>query len=96
MEETFNEQELKALGRLLERGQKMELDVITRTHGANPIFDPQAELDVPVGVSKADVVSLDDLPSAEANQAILDGHVLHTLFQAGEASRFRGRVRFIV
>jgi hypothetical protein len=88
LEESFNEQELKALARLLERGQKVELDLFTRSHGANPIFDPQAELDVPVGVAKADVVSLGDLPSAEANQAILDGQVLHVLFQAGEASRF--------
>jgi hypothetical protein len=88
LEEAYNEQELKALSRLLDRSQKVELDLFTRTHGANPIFDPLAELDIPVGVAKADVVSLDNLPSAEANQAILDGHVLHTLFQAGEASRF--------
>jgi hypothetical protein len=88
LEEAFTEQELKALARLLERGQKVELDLFTRTHGANPLFDPQAELDVPIGVAKAEAVALDDLPTADANQAILNGQVLHTLFQAGEASRF--------
>jgi hypothetical protein len=88
LEESLTEQELKALGRLLERGQKVELELFTRTHGANPLFDPQAELDVPIGVAKADVVSLDDVASFDANQAILDGQVLHVLFQAGEASRF--------
>ncbi len=80
--------ERAALGRLLSRGQKIEIEVFLRTHGANPLFDPQAELDFPVGVAKADMVDLLKPPSREALAAILDGRVIHVLFQAGEASRF--------
>ncbi len=80
--------EAATVGRLIALNKKVELEVFIRTHGPNPLFDPAADLDVPVGVAKADVVDLHELPSAEANRAILDGQVLHVLFQAGEASRF--------
>lgn len=80
--------ERASLGRLLKRGQKIEIEVFLRTHGPNPLFDPQAEIDIPLGVAKADAVDLSAPPTAEALAAILDGHVVHVLFQAGEASRF--------
>lgn len=84
----FEGHEAATLGRLLARGKKLEAEVFVRTHGPNPISDPNAEPDVPVGVAKADVVDLHESASAEANRAILDGEILHVLFQAGEASRF--------
>src|SRR3954469_12765354 len=44
--------ELATLGRLLKRGVKIELEVFIRSHGPNPIFDPQTEIDAPVEVAK--------------------------------------------
>lgn len=89
LEASLEEHELVNLGRLIQMGKKMELELFIRTHGANPIFDPQAELDVPVGVAHADKVDLFEPPSGEALEAILNGDILHVLFQAGEASRFQ-------
>lgn len=89
LEEAFAEHEAAALGRLLELGKKQEAELFVRTHGPNPIFDPQNELDLPVGVARADVVNLAEAASAEAEAAILDGRIVHVLFQAGEASRFQ-------
>lgn len=88
LEEGLEDYERKTLGRLLKRGKKIEIDVFIRSHGPNPIFDPQAEIDVPVGVARADHVLLSEPATAEANRAILNGDIVHTLFQAGEASRF--------
>ena len=88
LENSLADHEAATLGRLLARGNKVEIEVFVRTHGPNPIFDPQAELDIPVGAAKADVIDLHTPASAEANRAILDGEILHLLFQAGEASRF--------
>ncbi len=85
---SLEEHEAATLGRLLARGKKVEIEMFIRTHGANPLFEPQGDLDVPVGIAKADVVDLHNLPSASANRAILDGEILHVLFQAGEATRF--------
>jgi len=84
----LEEHEKKTLGRLLARGKKPEIEVFTRTHGPNPVIDPKKEWDAPVGVAKADRVDLTQSASPEANQAILNGDVVHVLFQAGEASRF--------
>jgi hypothetical protein len=88
LDECLVEHEKKTLGRLLKRGKKIEIDVFIRSHGPNPIFDPQAEIDIPVGVAKADAVPLTEPASADANRAILNGDIVHVLFQAGEASRF--------
>lgn len=88
LQESLVEHEAATLGRLLARGKKEELEVFVRTHGANPLVDPQSNLNVVVGIAKADVVDLQESSSAEANRAILDGEVLHVLFQAGEATRF--------
>ncbi len=88
LENGLAEHELATLGRLLARGNKVEIEVFVRTHGPNPIFDPQGDLNIAIGAAKADVVSLDDSATAEANRAVLDGEVLHIFFQAGEASRF--------
>lgn len=85
---SLSELDRKTLGRLLSRGQKQEIENFIRTHGANPIFDPLHDLDHKVGVAKADVVSLKNAPSHEAQAAILNGDIVHFLFQAGEASRF--------
>lgn len=87
--DALSEHDAETLGRLLARGQKAEIELFVRTHGPNPIFDPAKDLDVPVGVAKADVVPLDQAASAEANAAILRGDVVHALFQAGEATRFQ-------
>jgi hypothetical protein len=88
LEEGLKDHEKQALGRLLKRGVKLEIEVFVRTHGPNPVFDPQDELDVQVGVASADRVNLSEAPSAAAVNAILKGEVVHVLFQAGEASRF--------
>lgn len=85
---SLSQQERLSLGRLLERAQKPELEVFTRTRGCNPLFDPETDLNMVVGIAKAEPVFLDQPASAEANQAILMGDVVHVLFQAGEASRF--------
>lgn len=88
LDEGLVEHEKKTLGRLLRRSKKIEIDVFIRSHGPNPIFNPQTEIDAHVGVAKADTVHLNEPPSAEAHRAILKGEVVHVLFQAGEASRF--------
>ncbi|MCG3205236.1 MAG: hypothetical protein KCHDKBKB_01955 [Elusimicrobia bacterium] len=88
LKESLADHELVTLGRLLARGKKEEIEVFIRTHGPNPLFDPHCELDVPVGVAKADVLDLRTPATQQANQAILEGEVLHILFQAGEATRF--------
>ncbi len=87
--QSLADHELVTLGRLLERGKKAEIESFIRTHGANPLFDPQRELEWPVGVVKADVVPMSRASSEEANRAILDGKIVHVFFQAGEASRFQ-------
>jgi len=87
LENSLEEHERQALGRLLARGKKTEIEIFIRTHGANPISDPQAEVNVAVGVAKADVVNLSKEPSERANAAFLNGEVVYVLFQAGEASR---------
>ena len=89
LEESLSEHELKTLGRLLERANKLELEVFIHSHGANPLFDPQADIDTQVGVAKADTVDLSVPPSPRANKAILNGDVVHVLFHAGEATRFQ-------
>lgn len=89
LESALAEHELKTLGRLLTRGNKLELEVFLRTHGVNPIFNPKDEIDVPVGVAKADVVDLREDPRPEAHRVILNGDIVHVLFQAGEATRFK-------
>jgi hypothetical protein len=89
LQASFPDHELVTLGRLLARGKKLEIEVFVRTHGPNPLFDPQRDLEVPVGVARADVVDLGQPAGAEANSAVLSGEVLHVLFQAGEASRFQ-------
>src|SRR5581483_5169470 len=48
LEEALSEHEAAALGRLLELGKKQEAELFVRTHGPNPLFDPQKDLDVPV------------------------------------------------
>lgn len=88
LENSLKEHERQALGRLLERGQKAEIELFLRTHGANPISDPQAAINVPVRVAKADVVDLESPPSPAAIASYLNGEVVYVLFQAGEASRF--------
>ncbi len=85
---SLSQHERETLGRLLKRGQKVELDIFVRTHGANPLFSPQEEAGVKVGVAKADVVHLETPSEPRALQAILKGDVVHVLFQAGEATRF--------
>ncbi|MFN0117720.1 MAG: hypothetical protein ACKVQC_05425 [Elusimicrobiota bacterium] len=89
LESGLSEHELKTLGRLLERGKKTELEVFIRSHGSNPLFDSDAPLEGLVGIVKADRVDLSKPATEEANRAILEGKVVHVLFQAGEASRFR-------
>ncbi len=79
----------ETLGRLFHRNKKSEIELFIKTHGPNPIFDPLKDLDVVVGIPRADVVSLEKPASREANEAILNGDVVHILFQAGEASRFQ-------
>src|SRR5689334_7877410 len=49
---SLSEHELATLGRLLKRGVKIELEVFIRSHGANPIFEPQGEIDAPLEVAK--------------------------------------------
>lgn len=88
LQEALSEHDAETLGRLLQRCHKPEIDLFVRTHGPNPIFDPARELDVQVGIARADVVRLEEAPSPEAVAAILRGDVVHVLFQAGEASRF--------
>lgn len=85
----LSDHDAETLGRLLHRNKKSEIELFIRTHGPNPIFDPQKELDVEVGVARADIVPLATPATAEANAAILNGDVVHVLFQAGEASRFQ-------
>src|SRR5712671_6864317 len=58
LQEGLADHEASALGRLLERCRKQEVEVFIRTHGPNPIFDPQNELEVPVGVARADIVAI--------------------------------------
>ncbi len=89
LEESLDDYERETLGRLISRGNKSELEIFLRTHGANPIFPPQNEIDVEVGVAAADTVDLADAPSPEALRAVLNGDVVHCLCQAGEASRFQ-------
>lgn len=89
LQEALAPHEAVALGRLLDLGKKAEAELFIRTHGPNPIFDPQKNLDVTVGVARADSVNLAEPASPEANAAILNGNVIHVLFQAGEASRFQ-------
>jgi hypothetical protein len=88
LQESLSLPERQTLHRLLQRGQKAELELFTRTHGANPLFDPNADLNLPVGLVKADPVILETPPSEEACRSILNGEVVHVFFQAGEASRF--------
>ena len=88
LEHSLEEHEREALARLIKRGVKDEMEVFLRTHGANPISDPNGTIDVPIGVAKADVVDLKNPSTPEANAAFLNGEVVHVLFQAGEASRF--------
>src|SRR5688572_3628161 len=83
------DRELETLGRLVKRGQTVEIEVFIRTHGPNPIFDPGQELELKVGVARADVVDLSAPPTAAANQAVLNGEVAYALFHGGEASRFQ-------
>jgi len=85
----LSDHEKETLGRLLSRGNKSEMEIFIRGHGANPIFPPQEPLGFDVGVAKADVVNLNDPVSEEAANAILDGDIVHVLFQAGEGSRFK-------
>src|SRR4051794_33186888 len=66
----FSEHEAQTLGRLLARGNKSEIELFVRTHGPNPIFDPQRDLEVAVGVAKADVVRLEQEASPDAHGAI--------------------------
>lgn len=87
--QSLADHEALTLGRLLARGKKTEIEMFIRTHGANPIFDPQRELEGDVGVAKSDIVSISHVASAEANQAVLQGRVAHVLFQAGDATRFQ-------
>jgi len=89
LQEALADHESTALGRLLKEGKKAEAELFVRTHGPNPIFNPQEPLDVAVGVARADVVNLATPASPEANAKILNGEVVHVLFQAGEASRFQ-------
>src|SRR5687768_10269119 len=76
----LSEHDLETLGRLINRGKKLEIEVFVRTHGPNPLFDPQRELEVPVGVARADTVDLNKPATAQANQSILNGEILHVLF----------------
>src|SRR5688572_30632957 len=70
---SLEDHERVTLARLLNRGQKVEIEVFIRGHGANPIFDPHQDLDLPVGVAEADVVSLSEPASVEAAASILQG-----------------------
>jgi len=89
LEESLDDYERETLGRLLARGNKAELEVFIRTHGANPLFPPEIEIDLEVGVAWADVLDLKEPPALEAVKAILNGEIVHLLFQAGEATRFQ-------
>lgn len=89
LEESLSDHERQTLGRLLSRGKKLEIDIFIRSHGSNPLFHPQDDIDVSVGVAKADVVDLGQPPTPEAINAILNGDVVHVLFQAGDATRFQ-------
>gem|GEM_PF-4496214 len=88
LDNSLEDHEKKALGRLLKMGKKDELEIFIRTHGANPISDPHAPINVPIHVAKADMVDLSLPPSRDAHQAILRGEVAYVLFHAGEATRF--------
>lgn len=77
------------LGWLLSCGNKAEIEIFVRGHGANPIFSPQEPLGFGVGVAKADIVNMSEPVSEEAAHAILNGDIVHLLFQAGEGSRFK-------
>src|SRR5688572_20130204 len=77
LQEALADHEAETLGRLLERCKKPEVEIFVRTHGPNPILDPGKELEVPVGVARADVVTLTDPSSPEASAAILGGQVVH-------------------
>lgn len=85
----FSDHELVTLSRLLKPEKKIELEVFTRTHGPNPLFNPYDEFEPSLGIAKAEAVDLNRPASYEAASAILDGQVVHVLFQAGEASRFQ-------
>ena len=89
LDNCLTDHEKQTLGRLLARGKKDEIELFIRTHGANPISDPEGIINVPIGVAKADVVDLSKEASSEANASLLNGDVVHVLFQAGEASRFK-------
>jgi hypothetical protein len=88
LQNSLEEHEISSLGRLLSRGKKPEIELFIRTHGPNPLFDPQGELEFNVGVAHADVIPIEIMPTSEALDAVVSGAVLHALFQAGDATRF--------